>query len=386
MSWLSFAWRPRVAMRVAVGALCACASPVVAAQFDPGEEPPYAAALLLEAETGTVLFEHNADTPRSPASTLKLLLQLVVMEAIEQGRYSLDEEVTTSAWASRMGGSQVFLKQGEVFPLSELMAAIAISSANDACVAVAEHIGGSVDGFVGLMNTKAGQLGLTNTRAVNVHGLDDTPRAEGNETTAHDLAVVAQDLIHYPDILDWSSTRIRPFRDGKFTLYTTNKLLGRFRGLDGLKTGHTARAGFNLVATAQRQDMRLVSVVLGSRSDRARDQASRELLSWGFNHFSKTPITLTGDSLGTVVMDWGIDSTVTAVTTDSVIAVLTPEQRRRIEKAVQLPELREAPIAAGDSIGVLQLKLDDRVLASLNLVAATSVERMSLWEKLVSYF
>jgi D-alanyl-D-alanine carboxypeptidase (penicillin-binding protein 5/6) len=379
MSWLS-------ARCVLLCALLLLSTRVHAVDYDPGENPPFAAALLLEAETGDVLFEYNADAPRSPASTLKLLLQLVVMEAVDEGRYSLDEPITTSAWASRMGGSQVFLRQGEVFPLGELMAAISIVSANDACVAVAEHIAGSVDGFVDLMQARAHALGLDSTRVVNVHGLDDTPRAEGNRTTARDLAAIARALLDHPTVLDWSSTRIRPFRDGEFILYTTNRLLGRFRGLDGLKTGHTSPAGFNLVATAQRQDMRLISVVLGSRDDRPRDRATAELLSWGFNHFTKGPIAVAGDSLGTVPLDWGLSPQVSAVAADSVIAVLTPEQRQRIERRVELPPLRDAPIAEGDSVGVLQLRLDDRLLAQIDLVASASVGRMSLWEKLVSYF
>jgi D-alanyl-D-alanine carboxypeptidase (penicillin-binding protein 5/6) len=358
----------------------------VAAQYDPGEDPPYAAALLIEAETGAVLFEHNTDVRRSPASTQKLLLQLVVMDAVAEDRYSMDDSVYTSAWASRMGGSQVFLKQGEVFPLSELMAAIVISSANDACVAVAEHIGGSVDGFVALMNDKAGQLGLDSTHVVNVHGLDDTPAAESNRTTVCDLAAMAQALLHYPQILEWSSTRIRPFRNGEFDLYTTNKLLGRYRGLDGLKTGYTQRAGHNLVATARRQDMRLISVIMGARSDKHRERETSRLLSWGFNHFVKGPIAVAGETIGAVPLDWGLEPEVTAVLADTVVAVLTPEQHRRIKREIELPKLYEAPVVEGDTLGTLQLSLDERLLARVDLVAAASVGRMSMWEKLMGYF
>jgi D-alanyl-D-alanine carboxypeptidase (penicillin-binding protein 5/6) len=363
----------------------AIATTANAAQYDPGDDPPYKAALLIEAETGAILFEYHAYTRRSPASTQKLLLQLVVMDAVAEGRYSFDDSVYTSAWASGMGGSQVFLKQGEVFPLSELMAAIVISSANDACVAVAEHIGGSVDGFVGLMNGKARELGLDSTHVVNVHGLDDTPSGEGNLTTAHDLASMAQALLHHAQILEWSSTRIRPFRDGNFTLYTTNKLLGRFRGLDGLKTGFTQRAGFNLVATAKRQDMRLISVVMGGRTEKHREKQSSQLLSWGFNHFIKAPIAVAGENVGSVTLDWGLVPEVSAVLIDTVVAVLTAEQRRRIKRDIELPELYEAPITQGDSIGTLQFSLDDRVLARVQLVAAETVGRMSMWEKLMSY-
>ena len=359
---------------------------VAAAVYDVGEDPPFASALLVEASTGAVLFEHEADAPRSPASTQKLLLQLVVMDAVADGRFALADSVHTSARASLTGGSQVYLQQGEVFPLSEMLATIVISSANDACVAVAEHIGGSVEGFVDLMNAKARELGMTSTRCVNVHGLDDTPRDEGNVTTARDLAAVSRALLLHRRILQWSSIRVRPFRGGVFTLYTTNKLLGRFEGLDGLKTGYTRRAGSCLVATAQRRDMRLVSVILGGRGERLRDRQTARLLEWGFNHFTKGPLTLAGEPVGRVSLDWGREPEVAAVTADTFVAVLTPEQRRRVERDVELPELQPAPVAAGDTLGVLRLRLDDDVLAQVELIAADSVGRMSVWEKLLSYF
>ncbi len=360
--------------------------PLHAARYTLAEDPPFAAALLIEAETGTVLFSYNADAARSPASTQKLLLQLVVMDAVEAGRLSLSDSIYASAWASRMGGSQVFLREGEVFPLEELMHAIVIASANDACVAVAEHMGGSVDGFVDLMNDKAQSLGLTHTRCVNVHGLDDTPADAGNMTSARDLSRIAASLIRHPQILAWSSQRSAPFRDGKFKLWATNRLLRKFPDLDGLKTGYTQRAGFNLVATAERREMRLISVVLGGRAESVRDKETARLLSWGFNNFIKAPVVVIGDSAGTVPLDWGIAPDVTAVTGAGAIAVLTTEERRRLHHEVHLPILREAPVTKGDSLGTLAISLDDSLIAEVPLIAAASVARMSLWEKLMSYF
>ena len=274
--------------RLWVGICCglvAALRPSAAQTFDPGAEPAFAAAVLVEAESGAVLFAYHANAPRSPASTQKLLLQLVVMDLVKSGKFALDEPVRVSARASRMGGSQVFLKEGEAFSLNEMMEAISIPSANDACVAVAEHIGGSVKGFVDMMNQRADDLKLNGTRCVNVHGLDDTPKQSGNKTTAHDLAHITRGLLAHPEILAWSAVRYKPFRDGRFMLYNTNKLLGRFRGLDGIKTGYTKRAGSCLVATAERGDMRLISVILGGRSDKIRDAETRRLLSWGFNNF-----------------------------------------------------------------------------------------------------
>lgn len=354
-------------------------------EFPFEKNPPFAAAILVEAHTGKVLFEYNSETVRSPASTQKLLLQLVVMDFITDGRASLSDSIYTSSWASQIGGSQVYLKQGEIFQLEELLEAIAIASANDACVAVAEHIGGTVAGFVNLMNNKSIALRLKKTRCVNVHGLDDTPSSNSNTTTASDLATIAREIVNYQKILDWSSIRYKPFRNEKFMLYTTNNLLGRYPDLDGLKTGYTQRAGFCLVATAKRQNMRLISVVMGARSEKTRDQASKEILSWGFNHFSKMTIVKPNVNMGTVTLKWGVEPEVAAVTTDSIISVLNSEQIRNMRHIVEL-EQRDAPIAAKDTLGKLKVFSSDSLLVEVGLLAEKDVPHMSLWEMIMSYF
>ncbi len=357
-----------------------------AIEFDPGKNPPYAAAILVEAETGTVLFSHNAHEQRSPASTQKLLLELVAMQQVESGQFSLSDSVRVSARASRIGGSQVFLAQGEVFPLEELMEAIVIPSANDACVAVAEHIGGSVASYIDMMNAQAQQLGLRNTRCVNVHGLDDTPMDNRNLTTAHDLAQIARALLRYPQVLQWSSIRYKPFRDGKFMLYTTNKLLGKFEGLDGLKTGYTQRAGSCLVATAMRRDMRLVSVVLGARSERLRDRETRRLIDWGFDTFSRVPLADAGEVMGSVALDWGLEPHVRALVPEVATAILSPDQERALQRQLELPAQLPAPVEEGDALGRLTISLGDSLLVEMPIVAEKSVGRMDLWDKLMSYF
>ena len=357
-----------------------------AADFDPGEEPPYAAAILVEAESGTVLFAHNPDLQRSPASTQKLMLELVVMDLIKAGKFSLQDQIHVSRRAATTGGSQVFLAQGEIFPLTELMEAIVIPSANDACVAVAEHLGGSVEGFVGLMNGRAQDLGLQHTYSVNVHGLDDTPQDNRNLTTARDLSTIGRALLAYPKVLEWSSIRYKPFRNGEFMLYTTNKLLGRFQGLDGLKTGYTQRAGSCLVATAKRHEMRLVSVILGARGEKIRDQETRRLLSWGFNTFSKVPIVKNGELMGKVAVDWGFEPDVRVHTKDTIFAVLSPEQEKKLQRQVEMPSELPAPIEGGAELGKLKISLGDSLLAEVPIVAEKSVERMGLWDKLMTYF
>ena len=357
-----------------------------AADFDPGEDPPYAAAILVEAESGTVLFAHNPDLQRSPASTQKLMLELVVMDLIKAGKFSLQDQIHVSRRAATTGGSQVFLAQGEIFPLTELMEAIVIPSANDACVAVAEHLGGSVEGFVGLMNGRAQDLGLQHTYSVNVHGLDDTPKDNRNLTTARDLSTIGRALLTYPKVLEWSSIRYKPFRNGEFMLYTTNKLLGRFQGLDGLKTGYTQRAGSCLVATAKRHEMRLVSVILGARGEKIRDQETRRLLSWGFNTFSKVPIVKNGELMGKVAVDWGFEPDVRVHTKDTIFAVLSPEQEKKLLRQVEMPSELPAPIDGGAELGKLKISLGDSLLAEVPIVAEKSVERMGLWDKLMTYF
>jgi len=367
-------------------AVCLFCVPLQAADFNPGSKPPYAAAILLEAESGTVLFAHHPDRQRSPASTQKLVLKLVVLELAKAGKISLEDSVLVSRRAARTGGSQVFLKRGEVFTLRELMEAAAIASANDACVAIAEHISGSTAGFVRLMNERAQSLGMHDTRVVNVHGLDNTPRGKGNLSTARDLSKIARELLAHPEALQWSSTRRKPFRNGKFTLRATNKLLGQFRGLDGLKTGYTRRAGSCLVSTAMRHDMRLISVILGASSTRVRNRETRRLLTWGFNNFSRVPIVETGELMGKVVLNWGIEPEVRVLAQDTVVAVLTSEQKKQIVRHLELPEELSAPIAAGDELGRLKVSLGDSLLAVVPIHAEKSIGRMGLWDKLMTYF
>ncbi|MYF91093.1 MAG: D-alanyl-D-alanine carboxypeptidase, partial [Gemmatimonadetes bacterium] len=274
-----------------------------------------------------------------------------------------------------------------VFTLRELMEAAAISSANDACVAIAEHVSGSTTGFVRLMNDRAQSLGMQDTRVVNVHGLDNTPRGKGNLSTAHDLSKVARELIlGHPEALEWSSTRRKPFRNGKFTLRATNKLLGRFQGLDGLKTGYTRRAGSCLVSTATRHDMRLISVILGAPSVSARNRETRRLLTWGFNNFSRVPIVETGELMGKIVLNWGIEPEVRVLAQDTVVAVLTSDQKDQIVRHLELPEELSAPITAGDELGRLKVSLGDSLLAVVPIHAEKSIGRMGLWDKLMTYF
>lgn len=257
---------------------------VVRCCLEPLEIPPLAcaSAILVEAETGTVLYTQNSDETRQPASLVKMMLQLLVYEDLAAGKLRLDDAICATRNAATMGGSQVFLQERETRTLADLLDAVAIASANDASMAIAEHVAGSEAAFVERMNEEACRLGCTRTHFANVHGLDlrKQPR---NETCARDLATIACALVRFPRALEISSTRTKAFRGGGFQLDNTNKLLGRFRGLDGLKTGWTPRAGGCFVATAQRDGVRLIGVVLAAEPGRSRFREAERLLHAGYS-------------------------------------------------------------------------------------------------------
>ncbi|MFN8548663.1 MAG: D-alanyl-D-alanine carboxypeptidase family protein [Candidatus Eisenbacteria bacterium] len=343
---------------------------------------PCASAILIEPESNAILYEQDAHTLRAPASIVKMTLELVVLREIEAGRLALTDSIRVSEWASNIGGSQVYLAAGEVFPLEELMKAIVIHSANDACVAVAEHIAGTADGFVELMNREVEQLGLTDTHYINVHGLDDDPGA-GNRTTAYDIAQIGRALIRYPKVLEWSSIEKTPFRSGDFILENTNKLIGRFEGCDGLKTGFTDTAGFCLCATAKRNGLRLISVVMGCNANRDRFAENAELLAAGFNSYSLVAgLTQGADLKETVRVRDGDPKQVAAVGgPTTTVLVSRPDDRTISRRFVPLAKLR-APLAPGDRVGTIQVLSGERVLAELPAVTLTEV-RMNGFAALV---
>ncbi len=347
--------------------------------------PSYVSAIVIEAETGRVLFEDKPHLPRAPASTVKTMLELLVMQTVEEGKLKLTDSITTSAWASKIGGSQVYLKQGEVFPLEDLMKAIAIHSSNDACVAVAEHLAGTVEGFVEMMNQRGQEIGLHDTHFTNVHGLDDDAAAV-NVTSAYDLAQIARELVKHPKVLEWSSKVEDTFRDGKFILSNTNHLVGKFPGLDGLKTGYTHRAGFCLVATARRNDLRLISVVMGSPSNKVRFSESARLLSRVFSQYKKVPIVREGETLGEVKVGGGKEEKVKLVAKTGFSALLRSGQEKTIKRSMtKLSEERPAPIRQGEALGALQVSLGDSLLTRVEAVAERDVARLTTWEWIKSW-
>lgn len=250
---------------------------------------PYIGAIVIDAATGETLFEDNADRTGYPASMLKLMDMLIILERVQSGLVGYDARVTTSAAASRMGGSQVYLKEHEVFSLEDMLYALMIQSANDAALALAEHFAGAKDGFVHLMNQKARELGMDSTRFFSPHGLPPGEGQSPDVTTARDFAKLCRELCRHPDIFRFTSARERDFRDGTFIMRNHNNLLGVFPGCDGFKTGYFRAGGYSIAATAEREGRRVIAVVLGSVSKQVRDAKARELLSIGLANALSTP-------------------------------------------------------------------------------------------------
>lgn len=342
--------------------------------------------ILLDAESGHVLFAQEPHRQRPPASTVKTMLELVVMEAVRDGQVKLTDSIKVSANASRIGGSQVFLKEGEVFSLHDLMKAIVIASANDACVAVAEHVAGSVEGFVEMMNQKAEALGLKDSHFVNVHGLDEERVEEGNLTSAYDLSRIALELVNYPEILEWSSIPEAPFRGGTFTLRNTNKLIGQFAGMDGIKTGYTSKARFCLVGTAKRNDLRLVSVVMGLPSERSRFAETAKLLGVGFATYKRVVFARRGETVGTVVVEAGHEDSARVVASVDVGAVVKRGDEKRLKKVIEHREAIEAPISKGDTLATVKIVLGDTVLTTVAGVAEREIARAGFFERMLKIF
>lgn len=346
-------------------------------------KPPYQAYIVVEAETGKVITEKQADRSWQPASLAKMMLTLIVMEHIAEGKIALDTPVKASAYASSIGGSQVYLKQGETHSLESMMQAIEIASANDACVAVAEAVAGTDSAMVELMNARAKSLGMGNTRYVNVHGLPPDAGKPDNVTTARDTSILARELVtRFPKLLEWTSTVEAPFRDGKFKLYSTNhSFLRNFPGADGLKTGYHSGSGFNLVATANRNGVRLISVVLGSPSPAVRANETMALLSNGYATHERRVVLKSGEAMSDLLyveksehqyvpLKAGSDLTVFANKTDF------SRVRLSLESVAELT----APVEDGFPAGTIVATLDGKRVGSVAAVVSQDVPKARfLW-------
>jgi serine-type D-Ala-D-Ala carboxypeptidase (penicillin-binding protein 5/6) len=271
---------------------CLCWSQITWAartKIDDIARDPYVSAMVVNADTGKILFEEHAETVVYPASVLKLMDLLVILEQIEQGKVQLNGMVQVTREAARMGGSQVYLDPKEQFSVEDLLYALAVQSANDAAVALAVHVAGSTEGFIALMNRRAKELGMKDTQFHSVHGLPPAKGQKPDETTAYDLSILGRELAQRPDIFKYTGTKERPIRDGQFIMRNHNHLLDTVAGCDGFKTGYFQAAGFSIVATAKRGGVRIIAIVMGSKDRKVRDAKAAELLAKGFSLAATNP-------------------------------------------------------------------------------------------------
>ena len=331
-------------------------------------------AILMEAETGTILYEYNADTALPPASVTKIMTLLLVMEEIEKGNLKYTDMVTASAYASSMGGSQIYLKEGEQMSVEDMVKSVVISSANDAAVALAEHICGSEAIFVQRMNQKADELGMNNTHFENTNGLDDT--VINHLTSARDIAIMSRELIQYEDILKYSSTWMDTIRDGSFGLTNTNRLVRFYKGATGLKTGSTAKAKFCVSATAKRNGMHLICVVMGAESSDSRNAIATQLLNWGFSNFEL--YVDKSQSLPPIKVTSGVENKSSISTSDFSIVVKKGESNK-IEKTINLPDKLCAPISKGDIVGTVEYRINSQLIGKSNILSTQNIEKIDFW-------
>ena len=331
------------------------------------------AALLMEKTTGQVLYAKNEHEQLEPASVTKVMTLLLAMEALDEGRIRYDDTVTVSAYAASMGGSQVFLSEGEQITVEDLFKAICVASGNDASVAMAEHIAGVTELFVEQMNARAKQLGMNDTHFVNCTGLP----AEGHVTSAWDIALMSRELIlHHPDIRRFTTIWMDTLRGGSFQLSNTNKLIRFYDGATGLKTGSTDAAGFCISATAERDGMELIAVIMKGQTADKRNTDAKTLLTYGFSTYALAEIA-PQEPLAPVPVRLGAEDAVQPVLPSGSTLLVEKTKAGQLTQSVELPAEVEAPVAAGQALGTLTVRAGDEVLLELPLQAEQAVEKLS---------
>ena len=334
--------------------------------------------LLMDIATGTILYEQNSHEALAPASVTKVMTMLLIMEALDAGKIRWEDSVTASEAAAAKGGSQVYLKVGETMTVTEMLKSIAVSSANDCACAMAEHLAGSEGAFVDLMNSRAKELGMQDTHFVNCTGLDDDESAKDHRTSAHDIALMSRQLLKYhPDITKFTTIWMDTVRNGAFGLSNTNKLVRFYPGATGLKTGFTSQAGYCLSASAERNGLGLIAVVMGCKTSQERFAACKSLLDYGFaNYALVTPEVRDGQ----VPVRLGAKETVRAVPVENPQLLVEKGQSGSVTTEITLEEEVPAPVSQGQKLGTMTIRVGEQVLSSVNLVAEESVPRLGWWE------
>lgn len=332
------------------------------------------AAILIEQSTGEVLWEMNADEQLPIASVTKIMTMLLIMEQIDSGKLSYDDMVQVSENAMSYGGSTMFLEAGEELSVTDMMKGIAVASANDGTVAMAEHIAGSESSFVDMMNSRAQELGMTNTHFVNTNGLD----ADGHYSSARDVSIMSAELLRHPDITKFTTIWTDELRGGKFQLANTNKLIRFYTGANGLKTGSTSAALCCLSASALRDDMQLIAVVLGAPTSAERFESAKAMLDYGFANYRINRLAEEGEVICEAAVINGVDETVNAVAKNEVTVLEGKSGASGGERRVYLNESITAPLSAGDVIGTMDIVNENGVAATVELCAQNDVGRRGI--------
>ena len=332
-------------------------------------------AVLMEAATGKVLYESNAHEKLRPASVTKIMTMLLVMEALDAGRIAWTDTVTASAAAAAKGGSQIYLEENEQLPLEEMLKSVVVASANDCACALAEHIAGSESAFVEMMNEKAAELGMTDTHFVNCTGLDDEPDASEHLTTAYDIALMSRALLSHEEIKKYTTIWMDTVRNGEFGLSNTNKLVRFYDGTTGLKTGFTSAAGYCLSASARRNGMELIAVVLHCKTSSDRFESAKAMLNYGFSNYALvTPEP--AEPIPAVPVILGTQETITPVPADSTPILIDKALAAAVETRMEVDESVTAPVEAGQRLGTLQIVADGKLLGEVALIAPQAVEAL----------
>ena len=333
-------------------------------------------AILIEQTTGQILYEHNIHEQLRPASVTKVMSILLIMEALDNGQITLDTKVPCSENASNMGGSQIWLDPTEALTVDEMLKAICVVSANDCVMAMAEYLAGSEESFVELMNKKAKELGMNDTCFKNCHGIDE----DGHVTSAYDIALMSRELLQkHPQITNYTTIYMDTLRDGKSELVNTNKLIRNYKGATGLKTGSTSLALYNLSASATRDDLSLIAVIMKAPSTKVRFAEAQKLLDYGFNNYSCRVFGNQGETVQTLTVNKGVESCVNAIFETSASVFMKKGQESNVEQTINISQTISAPVTKGQKLGEVIYTLNGQRIATVNLVADRDVNKMNLW-------
>lgn len=340
------------------------------------------ASILMEASTGEVLYENAPDEQLPIASVTKIMTMLLIMEEVDSGRMTLEDLVSVSENAMSYGGSTMFLETGEQLSVNDMLKGIAVASANDGCVAMAEHIAGSESAFVDMMNAKAAELGMENTHFMNTNGLDE----DNHYSSARDVAIMSRELIKHEKIFDYNTIWTDELRGGKFQLANTNKLIRFYDGANGLKTGSTSKALCCLSATAKRDDMQLIGVVLGAPTSEKRFSSAKAMLDYGFSHYGVKKLVTKGDAFENAEVTKGVAETVGVVSDDDCSALLEKTKNSEVTEEITMDEELIAPIEKGQRVGTVKYTIDGETVGEAALVAAEDVEKKGIGSIILGFF